>query len=69
MNALTTSETESILTLCLIASFADGDKHEREREQLKKITGSLASDAVDLTALSKTLVLFMEEIKNIWKKC
>ena len=37
MNALTTSETEAILTLCLIASSADGDKHERERQQLKKI--------------------------------
>ena len=52
MNPLTTSETEAILTLCLIASFADGDKHDREREQLKRITGSLASDGVDLTALS-----------------
>ena len=31
MTALTTPETESILTVCLMASFADGDKHERER--------------------------------------
>ena len=57
MNSLTTSETESILTLCLIASFADGDKHEREREQLKKITDSLASDQVDVAALYQAVLL------------
>ena len=31
MNALTPSETESILALCLMASLADGDKHDYER--------------------------------------
>lgn len=65
MNALTTSETESILTLCLIASFADGDKHEREREQLKKITGSLASDTVDLTALYQEVLLNKPDVAAV----
>jgi len=31
MNALTPSETEFILTLCLVASFADGGKHNYGR--------------------------------------
>lgn len=57
MNTLNPTETEAILTLCLIASFADGEKHEREREQLKKITDSLASDAVDVAALYQAVLL------------
>ncbi len=31
MTALPTPETESILTLCLMTSFSDGDKHNHER--------------------------------------
>ena len=57
MTALTTPETESILTLCLMASFADGDKHERERQQMKKITDSLANEEVDVTALYQRVLL------------
>ncbi len=65
MNPMTTSETEAILTLCLIASFADGDKHERERQQLKKITDSLASDAVDLTALYQEVLLNKPDVAAV----
>ena len=57
MTALTTPETESILTVCLMASFADGDKHERERQQMKKITDSLANEEVDVTALYQRVLL------------
>ena len=57
MNALTTSETEAILTLCLMASFADGEKHEHERQQIKKITDSLAGGEVDVTALYQQVLL------------
>ena len=65
MPALTTSETESILTLCLIASFADGDKHERERQQMKKITDSLAGGEVDFTALYQEVLLNKPEIPAV----
>jgi tellurite resistance protein len=65
MNTLTTSETEAILTLCIIASFADGDKHDREREQLKKITGSLAGDGVDLTALYQRVLLHKPDVDEV----
>lgn len=57
MNALTNPETESILTVCLMASFADGDKHESERQQMKKITDSLANEEVDVTALYQRVLL------------
>lgn len=34
----------SILTLCLMAAFADGAKHDREREEIKRVAASLAGD-------------------------
>jgi len=65
MTALTTPETESILTVCLMASFADGDKHEREREQMKKITDSLAKEEVDVTALYQKVLLNRPELTAV----
>ncbi len=65
MTTLTTSETEAILTLCLIASFADGDKHERERQQLKKITESLAGGEVDVTALYQQVLLNKPDVAAV----
>mgnify|MGYP001290600469 CR=1 FL=1 len=37
-------ERQSVLTLCLMAAFADGDKHERERAEIRRIAASLAGD-------------------------
>ena len=65
MTALTTPETESILTVCLMASFADGDKHEREREQMKKITDSLASEQIDVTALYQKVLLNRPDVATV----
>jgi len=33
--ALETQEQRSVLTICLMAAFADGAKHDRERDQIK----------------------------------
>jgi uncharacterized protein (DUF697 family)/tellurite resistance protein len=38
-------EQKSILTICLMAAFADGAKHDRERDEVKRIASSLAGDA------------------------
>lgn len=38
------SETNAIVKLSLLAAFADGDKHEREREEIKRIAEGLAGD-------------------------
>ena len=65
MNPLTPSETEAILTLCLIASFADGDKHERERQQLKRITDSLAGEEVDVAALYQEVLLRKPDVATV----
>ncbi len=57
MIALTRTETESILTLCLMASFADGEKHEREGRQIRNIADSLASEELDVAALCQEVLL------------
>jgi len=57
MIALNRHETESIMMLCLMASFVDGDKHERERQQIRKISTSLADDEVDMAALCQEVLL------------
>jgi uncharacterized protein (DUF697 family)/tellurite resistance protein len=41
---MTPQETEAILTLSLLAAFVDGDKHERERAEIKRIAEALAAD-------------------------
>jgi uncharacterized protein (DUF697 family)/tellurite resistance protein len=45
-------QQKSILTLCLMAAFADGNKDEREREQLKQIAESLAGAGGSAAALN-----------------
>lgn len=65
MNTLSTPETESILTLCLMASFADGVNHTEERQRLKSITASLKGDAVDLTKLYQNVLLWKPDITRL----
>lgn len=65
MNALSQSETESILTICLLASFADGEKHDDERQQIKKITESLAGDGVDVTAIYQEVLIKRPDLATV----
>ena len=48
---MTPTEQESILTLALMAAFADGAKHNAERAELKRIAGSLPHGAVQPVVL------------------
>ncbi len=41
---MTASETQAIVTLSLLAAFADGDKHDRERAEIKRIAQGLSGD-------------------------
>lgn len=51
-------EHESILTLCLMAAFADGAKHDRERDEIRRIAGSLAAaDSANIAALYQDVLL------------
>jgi len=55
---MTDREQSAVLTLCLMAAFADGAKDDRERAQLKDIADSLsASGGVNLAALYQDVLL------------
>lgn len=55
---MTHDEIRAILTLCLLASFADGQKHDREREQIRQVAEGLAGDqAINLPGLYQDVLL------------
>jgi uncharacterized protein (DUF697 family)/tellurite resistance protein len=55
---LTPSETRSIVTVSLMAAFADGDKHERERAEIKRIAEGLSqADSVHLPSLYQDVLM------------
>ncbi len=55
---MTQSETQAILSLSLMAAFADGAKHDRERAEVKRIADALAqSDAVHLPTLVQDVLM------------
>jgi len=55
---MTDREQSAVLTLCLMAAFADGAKDDRERAQLKDIADSLSSGSgVNLAALYQDVLL------------
>ena len=41
---MTTDDTRAIVTISLLAAFADGQKHERERAEIRRIAEGLAGD-------------------------
>ncbi len=55
---MTAEETRAILTIALLAAFADGQKHERERDEIRRIAEGLSSDdAVRLPALYQDVLM------------
>jgi uncharacterized protein (DUF697 family) len=55
---MNTAETQAILTVSLLAAFADGTKHERERGEIKRIADGLSSnEAVHLPTLYQDVLL------------
>lgn len=54
---MTAAEQESILTLALMAAFADGAKHDTERAELKRIAESLPHAEVQPAALYQRVLL------------
>lgn len=58
-------ESKSVLTICLLAAFADGHKDERERAQIRHISESLASDsAIDLPRLYQDVLLKRQTLED-----
>lgn len=54
-----TTQQQAVLAIALHAAFADGAKHDREREAIRRIADSLASEAgaVDLARLYQDVLL------------
>ena len=52
------SETQAILSLSLIAAFVDGDKHDRERAEIRRIAEGLAgADGVNMPTLYQDVLM------------
>ena len=52
------SQQKAILTACLMAAFADGSKHDRERAEIRNIAESLAGETgINLAALVQDILL------------
>jgi uncharacterized protein (DUF697 family)/tellurite resistance protein len=55
---MTESETRAIVTLSLLAAFADGGKHERERAEIKRIAdGFSANEGLHLPTLYQDVLM------------
>lgn len=55
---MTQTETQAIVSISLMAAFADGDKHDRERAEVKRIADALArSDAVHVPTLVQDVLM------------
>ncbi|WP_232539941.1 YcjF family protein [Azohydromonas aeria] len=55
---MTSADTQAIVTIAVLAAFADGDKHDREREELKRIVQGLGqADGVHLPTLYQDVLM------------
>ena len=55
---MTAEETRAILTVSLLAAFVDGDKHERERAEIKRIAEGLSrAEGVNLPGLYQDVLM------------
>lgn len=55
---MTDTETRAIVTVSLLAAFADGSKHERERAEIKRIAEGLSqADGVHLPTLYQDVLM------------
>lgn len=56
-NVLDKSEQSSLLTIALLAAFADGSKGEAERAEVRRVAESLATPDLNLPALMQDVLL------------
>ncbi|MES2831757.1 MAG: TerB family tellurite resistance protein [Pseudomonadota bacterium] len=69
---MTSIETNAIVALTLLAAFVDGDKHEREREEIKRIAEGLTQglkdgDSVHLPSLYQDVLMKRASLTTIAK--
>ncbi len=60
------AEQRAILTLCLMAAFADGGNSARERAELKRIADTLGADgALDVSAIYQEVLLRKPDLATV----
>lgn len=66
---MTAEETRATLTICLLAAYADGDKHDREREQIKQVAQGLVQDEqINLPGLYQDVLLRRVKLDDVLPK-
>jgi len=61
-----TAQTRSILTVALMAAFADGLKDDRERAAVKQVADALGGEAgIDLPALYRDVLLSRQDLAQV----
>jgi len=59
-------QKRAVLTLCLMAAFADGGKDDRERAQIKRIAESLGSEGgLDVAAIYQDVLLKKPAVETV----
>ena len=59
-------EAQAILSLCLLASFADGEKHERERDEIKRVAqGFSAGAAANLSTVYQDVLMQRVKLPDV----
>ena len=59
-------ETKAVLTLSLMAAFVDGEKHERERDEIRRIAQGLAADdSLHLPTLYQDVLLKRVSVSGV----
>ncbi|RYY93357.1 MAG: DUF533 domain-containing protein, partial [Comamonadaceae bacterium] len=59
---MTLPESRAVVTLCLMAAFVDGDKHARERDEVKRIAEGLAQAGEELNLQSLYQDVLMKRV-------
>lgn len=68
-NPMNIEEIRAILTICLLAAYADGDKHDREREQIRQVAEGLAQDQqINLPALYQDVLMRRVQLADLIPK-
>lgn len=61
-----TEEIRAILSVCLLAAYADGDKHDREREQIRQVAQGLVQDQqINLPGLYQDVLLRRVQLADV----
>lgn len=62
---MTPVETRAVLTVALMAAFADGLKDDRERARIKELAARLPADGVDLGAIYQDVLLGKPKLADV----